>query len=149
MEKNEIAQLHKQDALKLYGQRTVAAISRRIERGEKDFRIGAREYHADEMGVHYYSNDEPFCIHYHELPIDEKYWTKHDYEMLNTALKNSQGNEEKQQKKPYMLKIIGESPLYYSSFNVAFDCQRRYLAAGKMAMVMKYDPETDDYLFVC
>ena len=54
------------------------------------------------------------------------------------------------EKKEFELLIIGESkPLYYDDLKVAIDCQSRYMKSGKIAMVMQYDPETDDYHFVC
>ena len=46
----------------------------------------------------------------------------------------------------YKLRVIGEKePLFYSDLKVALDCQARYQNMGKYAILMRYNPETDDY----
>lgn len=101
MTREEIISKHRAEALKVYPAQTLAAIARRIERGKKVFRIGTREYYANEMGVHYYSLGAPFCIHYHELPLDSSCFTKYDEEIIDLALKNTtpKKNESRSPKK--------------------------------------------------
>lgn len=52
-----------------------------------------------------------------------------------------------EKKGQYMLLVIGERQerLYYNSYAVAVDCQRMFRERGKVAILMQYDPETDDY----
>ena len=46
----------------------------------------------------------------------------------------------------YKLRIIGEKePLYYSDVKIALDAQAYYQSKGKYAILMRYNPETDDY----
>ena len=46
----------------------------------------------------------------------------------------------------YKLRVIGEKePIYYSDLQIALDCQSRYQASGKLALLMGYDEKTDDY----
>ena len=86
---DQIVQDHRTAYKKLYSQRTLDAIARRILAGEADFRIGRRSYHAQKSGVLFYSLEEPFVIPWHVLPVPETYWTELTREELAMAVKNS------------------------------------------------------------
>lgn len=52
-------------------------------------------------------------------------------------------------KSKYLLRVIGEKePLFYSDYKIATDCLLRYRKMGKVAILMQYDPTTDDYGFI-
>lgn len=93
MKKSEIVMMHREQARKLYTQRTLDAIARRIKAGETEFKIGRRSYWVTESGVHYEQLGEPFCIMRHELPLEETYWTRFDHDALDLAEKNLEGTK--------------------------------------------------------
>lgn len=94
MNKYAIVLIHRKQARKLYTQRTLDAIARRIRAGETEFKIGRRSYWVTASGVHFEQLGEPFCIMRHELPLPETYWTRFDHEALDLAEKNLEGKDE-------------------------------------------------------
>lgn len=50
-------------------------------------------------------------------------------------------------KSKYILLVIGDKQarLYFNNYAIAADCQLRYQERGQVALLMRYDPEKDDY----